>query len=125
MVLYLAGPLLFFYLLQNILAFYIYFILYLDILQTNYDATWIIYINKLITMSNNFNITNISLKKFNSNNKSYNNLTYTIFIKNLNITLDITKQYINNKIKNYLIDDHTLLTSNLSNQLITYINSQY
>ena len=76
-------------------------------------------------MPNNFNITNISLKKFNSNNKSYNNLTYTIFITNLNITLNITKQYINNKIKNYLIDDHTLLTNNLSNQLITYINSQY
>ena len=73
----------------------------------------------------NFNITNISLKKFNSNNKSYNNLTYTIFIKNLNISLNITKQYINNKIKNYLIDDHTLLTNNLSNQLITFINSQY
>lgn len=74
---------------------------------------------------NNFNITNISLNKFNNNNKSYNNLTYTIFIKNLNISLNITKQYINNKIKNYLIDDHTLLTNNLSNQLITFINSQY
>jgi len=73
----------------------------------------------------NFNITNISLKKFNSNNKSYNNLTYTIFIKNLNISLNITKQYINNKIKNYLIDDHNLLTNNLYNQLITFINSQY
>ena len=73
----------------------------------------------------NFNITNISLNKFNSNNKSYNNLTYTIFIKNLNISLNITKQYINNKIKNYLIDDHTLLTNNLSNQLITFINLQY
>ena len=73
----------------------------------------------------NFNITNISLNKFNSNNKSYNNLTYTIFIKNLNISLNITKQYINNKIKNYLIDDHTLLTNNLSNQLITFINQQY
>ncbi len=76
-------------------------------------------------MSHNFNITNITLKKFNSNNKSYNNLTYTIFIKNLNITLNITKQYINNKIKNYLIDDHNLLTNNLYNQLITFINSQY
>jgi len=73
----------------------------------------------------NFNITNISLKKFNYNNKSYNNLTYTIFIKQLNISLNITKQYINNKIKNYLIDDHNLLTNNLSNQLITFINSQY
>ena len=73
----------------------------------------------------NFTIQNISLNKFNSNNKSYNNLTYTIFIKNLNITLDITKQYINNKIKNYLIDDHTLLTNNLYNQLITFINQQY
>jgi len=73
----------------------------------------------------NFTIKNITLNKFNSNNKSYNNLTYTIFIKNLNITLNITKQYINNKIKNYLIDDHTLLTNNLYNQLITFINSQY
>ena len=73
----------------------------------------------------NFNITNISLKKFNSNNKSYTNINYTIFITNLNITLDITKQYINNKIKNYLIDDHNLLTNNLYNQLITFINSQY
>ncbi len=76
-------------------------------------------------MPNNFNITNITLKKFNSNNKSYNNLTYTIFIKNLNITLDLTKQYINNKTKNYLIDDHQLLTNNLYNQLITFINQQY
>ena len=73
----------------------------------------------------NFTITNITLKKFNSNNKSYNNLNYTIFIKNLNISLNITKQYINNKIKNYLIDDHALLTNNLSNQLITFINQQY
>ena len=73
----------------------------------------------------NFNITNITLKNFNSNNKSYNNLTYTIFIKNLNITLDLTKQYINNKTKNYLIDDHQLLTNNLYNQLITFINQQY
>ena len=73
----------------------------------------------------NFTIKNISLNKFNYNNKSYNNLTYTIFITNLNITLDITKQYINNKIKNYLIDDHNLLTNNLYNQLITFINSQY
>lgn len=76
-------------------------------------------------MTYNFKINNISLNKFNLNNKSYNNLTYTIFIKNLNITLNITKQYINNKIKNYLIDDHTLLTNNLSNQLITFINQQY
>ena len=83
-----------------------------------------IYINKITTMTN-FNITNITLKKFNSNNKSYNNLTYTIFIKNLNITLDLTKQYINNKTKNYLIDDHQLLTNNLYNQLITFINKQY
>ena len=73
----------------------------------------------------NFNITNITLNKFNSNNKSYTNLNYTIFIKNLNITLNITKQYINNKIKNYLIDDHKLLTNKLNNQLITFINQQY
>ena len=76
-------------------------------------------------MTYNFKINNISLKKFNSNNKSYNNLTYNIFIQQLNINLNITKQYINNKIKNYLIDDHTLLTNNLSNQLITFINQQY
>ena len=76
-------------------------------------------------MSYNFKINNITLKKFNSNNKSYTNLNYTIFISNLNITLNITKQYINNKIKNYLIDDHNLLTNNLYNQLITYINSKY
>ncbi len=76
-------------------------------------------------MTNNFNITNITLNKFNSNNKSYNNLTYTIFIKNLNITLDLTKQYINNKTKNYLIDDHQLLTNSLYNNLITFINQQY
>ena len=76
-------------------------------------------------MSNNFTIKNITLTKSKSNNKNYTNLNYTIFISNLNITLNITKQYINNKIKNYLIDDHTLLTNNLYNQLITYINSQY
>ena len=73
----------------------------------------------------NFTIQNISLNKFNSNNKNYTNLNYTIFISNLNITLNITKQYINNQIKNYLIDDHNLLTNNLYNQLITFINSQY
>ena len=73
----------------------------------------------------NFTIKNITLTKSKSNNKNYTNLNYTIFISNLNITLNITKQYINNKIKNYLIDDHTLLTNNLYNQLITYINSQY
>jgi hypothetical protein len=73
----------------------------------------------------NFKINNISLKKFNNNNKSYTNINYTIFITNLNITLTITKQYINNQIKNYLIDDHNLLTNNLYNQLITFINSQY
>ena len=73
----------------------------------------------------NFNITNITFKKFNSNNKSYTNINYTIFITNLNITLTLTKQYINNKIKNYLIDDHNLLTNNLYNSLITFINSQY
>ncbi len=73
----------------------------------------------------NFKINNITLKKFNSNNKSYTNINYTIFITNLNITLTLTKQYINNQIKNYLIDDHNLLTNNLYNQLITFINSQY
>jgi hypothetical protein len=73
----------------------------------------------------NFNITNITLKKFNSNNKSYTNINYTIFITNLNITLNLTKQYINNKIKNYLIDDHSLITNNLYNNLITFINKEY
>jgi hypothetical protein len=73
----------------------------------------------------NFNITNITLKKFNSNNKSYTNINYTIFITNLNITLTLTKQYINNKIKNYLIDDHSLITNNLYNNLITFINKEY
>ena len=73
----------------------------------------------------NFKINNITLKKFNSNNKSYTNINYTIFITNLNISLTLTKQYINNQIKNYLIDDHNLLTNNLYNQLITFINSQY
>ena len=43
-----------------------------------------------------FKITNITLKTFTSNNKNYNNINYTIFIKNLNQTLNITKQYINN-----------------------------
>ncbi len=72
-----------------------------------------------------FKITNITLNKFNSNNKSYTNLNYTIFVKNLNITLDLTKQYINNKTKNYLIDDHHLITNSLYNNLITFINQQY
>ena len=72
-----------------------------------------------------FKITNITLNKFNSNNKSYTNLNYTIFIKNLNITLTLTKQYINNKTKNYLLDDHQLITNNLYTQLITFINQQY
>ena len=31
-----------------------------------------------------FKITNITLKTFTSNNKNYNNINYTIFIKNLN-----------------------------------------
>ena len=72
-----------------------------------------------------FKITNITLNKFNSNNKSYTNLNYTIFITKLNITLNLTKQYINNKTKNYLLDDHQLITNNLYNQLITFINQQY
>ncbi len=72
-----------------------------------------------------FKITNITLNKFNSNNKSYTNLNYTIFITKLNITLTLTKQYINNKTKNYLLDDHQLITNNLYNQLITFINQQY
>jgi len=72
-----------------------------------------------------FKITNITLKTFNSNNKNYNNINYTIFIKNLNQTLNITKQYINFNIKNYLIDDKDYLTNKLNNQLINFINNKY
>ena len=72
-----------------------------------------------------FKITNISLKTFTSNNKNYNNINYTIFIKNLNTTINITKQYINFNIKNYLIDDKDFLTNKLNNQLINFINKQY
>ena len=72
-----------------------------------------------------FKITNITLKTFTSNNKNYNNINYTIFIKNLNQTINITKQYINFNIKNYLIDDQDYLTNKLNNQLINFINKQY
>jgi hypothetical protein len=72
-----------------------------------------------------FKITNITLKTFTSNNKNYNNINYTIFIKNLNKTLNITKQYINFNIKNYLIDDQDYLTKKLINQLINFINNKY
>ena len=72
-----------------------------------------------------FQITNITLKTFTSNNKNYNNINYTIFIKNLNQTLNITKQYINFNIINYLIDDQDYLTNKLNNQLINFINKQY
>ena len=72
-----------------------------------------------------FKITNITLKTFTSNNKNYNNINYTIFIKNLNQTLNITKQYINFNIINYLIDDQDFLTNKLNNQLINFINKQY
>ena len=72
-----------------------------------------------------FKITNITLKTFTSNNKNYNNINYTIFIKNLNTTINITKQYINFNIKNYLIDDQDFLTKKLNNQLINFINNKY
>jgi len=72
-----------------------------------------------------FKITNITLKTFTKNNKNYNNINYTIFIKNLNKTLNITKQYINFNIKNYLIDDQDYLTKKLINQLINFINNKY
>ena len=72
-----------------------------------------------------FKITNITLKTFTKNNKNYNNINYTIFIKNLNQTLNITKQYINFNIKNYLIDDQDFLTKKLINQLINFINNKY
>ena len=74
-----------------------------------------------------FKITNITLKTFTSNNKNYNNINYTIFIKQLNQTINITKQYINFKTKNYLIDiiDSINNQDNLNNQLINFINKQY
>ena len=72
-----------------------------------------------------FKITNITLKSFTSNNKHYNNINYTIFIKNLNTTLNITKQYINFNIINYLIDDQDFLTNKLNNKLINFINNKY
>jgi len=74
-----------------------------------------------------FKITNINLKTFTSNNKNYNNITYTIFIKQLNKTINITKQYINFKTQNYLIDiiDSIKNQNNLNNQLINFINQKY
>ena len=74
-----------------------------------------------------FKITNISLKTFTSNNKNYNNITYTIFIKQLNKTINITKKYINFKTQNYLIDiiDSIKNQNNLNNQLINFINQKY
>ncbi len=74
-----------------------------------------------------FKITNITLKTFTSNNKNYNNINYTIFIKNLNQTINITKQYINFTTQNYLIDiiDSINNQDNLNNQLINFINKQY
>ena len=74
-----------------------------------------------------FKITNINLKTFTSNNKNYNNITYTIFIKQLNKTINITKQYINFQIQNYLIDiiDSIKNQNNLNNQLINFINQKY
>ena len=72
-----------------------------------------------------FKITNITLTTFTSNNKNYNNINYTIFIKNLNQTLNITKQYINFNTINYLIDDQEYLTNKLNNQLINFINNKY
>jgi len=74
-----------------------------------------------------FKITNINLKTFTSNNKNYNNITYTIFIKQLNKTINITKQYINFKTQNYLIDiiDSIKNQNNLNNQLINFINNKY
>ena len=74
-----------------------------------------------------FQITNITLKTFTSNNKNYNNINYTIFIKNLNQTINITKQYINFTTQNYLIDiiDSIKNQNNLNNQLINFINQKY
>ena len=74
-----------------------------------------------------FKITNINLKTFTSNNKNYNNITYTIFIKQLNKTINITKQYINFKTQNYLIDiiDSIKNQQQLNNKLINFINNKY
>jgi tRNA A37 threonylcarbamoyladenosine dehydratase len=74
-----------------------------------------------------FKITNISLKTFTKYNKNYNNINYTIFIKQLNKTINITKQYINFKTQNYLIDiiDSIKNQNNLNNQLINFINQKY
>lgn len=74
-----------------------------------------------------FKITNISLKTFTSNKKNYNNITYTIYIKQLNQTINITKQYINFQIQNYLIDiiDSIKNQNNLNNKLINFINQKY
>ena len=74
-----------------------------------------------------FQITNITLKTFTSNNKNYNNINYTIFIKQLNQTINITKQYINFTTQNYLIDiiDSIKNQNNLNNQLINFINQKY
>ena len=74
-----------------------------------------------------FQITNITLKTFTSNNKNYNNINYTIFVKQLNQTINITKQYINFTTQNYLIDiiDSINNQDNLNNQLINFINKQY
>jgi hypothetical protein len=74
-----------------------------------------------------FKITNINLKTFTSNNKNYNNITYTIFIKQLNKTINITKQYINFKTQNYLIDiiDSIKNQQQLNNKLINFINQKY
>ena len=74
-----------------------------------------------------FKITNITLKTFTSNNKNYNNINYTIFIKNLNTTINITKQYINFKTQNYLIDiiDSIKNQQQLNNKLINFINQKY
>ena len=74
-----------------------------------------------------FKITNISLKTFTKNNKNYNNITYTIFIKKLNQSINITKQYINFKTQNYLIDiiDSIKNQQQLNNKLINFINQKY
>ena len=74
-----------------------------------------------------FKITNISLKTFTKYNKNYNNINYTIFIKQLNKTINITKQYINFKTQNYLIDiiDSIKNQQQLNNQLINFINNKY
>ena len=63
----------------------------------------------------------------NTLNFQTNLLTGSVTYSSLNKTINITKQYINFKIKNYLIDiiDSIPNQNNLDNQLINFINKKY